>query len=224
MISNVTYTSAFIGGILAFFSPCIIPVLPMYVGFLSGDLEGKDKRKLYINSIAFLIGLSMINLFLGAGASVLGQAFIRNRMLFSKIAGIFIIFMGLFQVGIINPNFLLKERKLNLKLKGGKFITSFLLGIGFSFGWTPCVSAILAPILTLVANDGSLSVGIFALGLYSIGFMLPFLVSTFFMAELMQWVNKSEKILKNIKVASGIIMIIMGLLLYNNLLYKLMFL
>lgn len=219
---NVTYWSAFLGGLLSFLSPCIIPVLPMYVSVLSGDMEGNNKKKLYINSIGFLLGLTTVNIILGASASALGQLFIEYKLVLAKGAGIIIILLGLFQMGIINPNFLLKERKLKLKIKGGSFVPSYLLGIGFSFGWTPCISAILAPILTMVAGHGNVFVGIIALSLYSLGFMLPFLISTFFMSKLMDWVNRSDRTLDIIKKFSGALMVIVGFLIYQNWLYKLM--
>lgn len=218
-LANITFTGAFIGGFTSFFSPCIIPVLPMYFGFMSGDLDGKNKKNLYINSISFLVGLSFVNLLLGASAGALGSFFIENGNMISKVTAVIIIMMGLFQLGIIKPAFLLKERKLKLNLGGPKFIASFLLGIGFSFGWTPCTSAILTPILALVANDGSVLNGIVALAIYSLGFMIPFLISTLFIDKLVALGSGEGKWMYWLKATMGVIMIIVGVLLYTNKLY-----
>lgn len=216
---NITFTGAFIGGFTSFFSPCIIPVLPMYFGFMSGDLDGKNKKNLYVNSISFLVGLSFVNLLLGASAGALGSFFMEHGNIISKVTAVIIIMMGLFQLGIIKPAFLLKERKLKLNPGGPKFIASFLLGIGFSFGWTPCTSAILTPILALVANDGSVLNGVVALAIYSIGFMIPFLISTLFMDKLIAMGSGEGKWMYWLKAAMGVIMIVVGVLLYTNKLY-----
>lgn len=222
MFESITLVGAFVGGFTSFFSPCIIPVLPMYFSFMSGDLEVKNKKNLYINSIAFLVGLSFVNLLLGAGAGALGSFFSEHANLITKITAIIIIVMGLFQMGIIKPSFLLKERKLRLNLGGHKFIASFLLGIGFSFGWTPCTSAILAPILALVANDASVINGVAALAIYSLGFMIPFLISTLFVERITSLSTGSGKWMKGIKIVTGVVMVVLGWLLYTNKMYLLM--
>lgn len=221
-LDQITFAGAFLGGITSFFSPCIIPVLPMYFGFMSGDLDLKNKKNLYINSISFLTGLSFVNLLLGASAGALGSFFIENGRLITKITAVVIIVMGLFQLGIIKPSFLMKERKMRLNLKGHKFIASFFLGIGFSFGWTPCTSAVLTPILALVANNGSIVNGVIALAIYSIGFMIPFLISTLFIEKLSNLDSHSGKWMKGIKFFMGVVMLVMGILLFTNKLYVFM--
>lgn len=222
MFESITLIGAFVGGFTSFFSPCIIPVLPMYFSFMSGDLDAKNKKNLYINSISFLVGLSFVNLLLGASAGALGSFFSEHAEIITKITAIIIIVIGLFQLGIIKPSFLLKERKLHFNLSGHKFVASFLLGIGFSFGWTPCTSAILAPILALVANDGSVANGVLALAIYSLGFMIPFLISTLFIERLTNLGTSSGKWMKGIKIAMGVVMIVLGVLLYTNKMYLIM--
>ncbi|PID82872.1 MAG: cytochrome C biogenesis protein [Clostridiales bacterium] len=218
-MNDLTIISVFIAGFVSFLSPCIIPLVPMYVGFLAGDLDEKgntNKKRLLINSVAFLFGLMLIYSLLGATATQLGRWLNVNSQIFAKVSGLLIIFFGIFQLDIFRPNFLKQNKNFRFKGSSGKISSSFLLGMAFSFGWSPCMGPILAIVLSLVASSDSMYLGIFYLALYSLGFSIPFLITTFLIEPVMKLVQKNEKSFKIIKILTGIIMIIIGVLIYMN--------
>ncbi|MDO4773070.1 MAG: cytochrome c biogenesis CcdA family protein [Bacillota bacterium] len=209
----------FTAGFISFLSPCIIPLIPMYVGFLAGDLdhEGKtNKKRLLINSIAFLLGLMLVYSLLGATATQLGRFLNVNSGVLLKVAAVLIIFFGIFQLGLISPNFLNKNVGFRFKGKSGKTGSAFLLGMAFSFGWSPCIGPVLASVMALVASSKDLYIGFFYLIIYSIGFSIPFLITTFLVEPIMKIVDKSDKGFKVLKVVTAVMMIGLGLLMWFN--------
>ncbi len=220
---NVTLTGVFIAGLLSFFSPCVIPIIPMYVGFLAGDFDenGPNKKKMYINAIGFFIGLMSVFILLGATATAIGGFLLDKSTVIRKALGVVVIFFGIFQLGIIKPSFLMKERKMRVKIKSASFGTAVLMGAAFSFGWTPCVGPILGTVLALAANSKTLSVGIIYLIVYTIGFAIPFALSTLLMGQMTRWLESIGKYLHIIKFATGIILIGVGYLIYSNQLIRL---
>lgn len=218
-MDGLTFTSVFIAGFVSFLSPCVIPLVPMYVGFLAGDLaeDGKtDKKRLLINAIGFLIGLMLVFSLLGATASAIGKFLFTNSKTFSKVAGVLIIFFGIFQLGIFRPNFLKKESKFRFSGKSGKFASALLLGMAFSFGWSPCVGPVLGSIIALASRSESLATGFILLAVYSVGFSVPFLLTVFLMEPIMKIVEKSETAFKVIKIVTGILMIVLGILIFTD--------
>ncbi len=215
---NVTLTGVFIAGILSFFSPCVIPLIPMYVGFLAGDFDddGPNKKKMYINAIGFFIGLMSVFILLGATATALGGFLLDKSTIIRKVLGVVVIFFGIFQLGIIKPSFLMKERKMRVKMKSASFGTAVVMGAAFSFGWTPCVGPILGTVLALAANSKTLNVGIMYLIVYTIGFAIPFALSTLLMGQMTRWLESISKYLHVIKFITGIILIAVGYLIYSN--------
>ncbi len=215
---NVTLTGVFIAGLLSFFSPCVIPLIPMYVGFLAGDFDddGPNKKKMYINAIGFFIGLMSVFILLGATATALGGFLLDKSTIIRKVLGVVVIFFGIFQLGIIKPSFLMKERKMKVKMNRAGFGTAVVMGAAFSFGWTPCVGPILGTVLALAANSKTLSVGIMYLIVYTIGFAIPFALSTLLMGQMTRWLESIGKYLHIVKIITGIILIAVGYLIYSN--------
>lgn len=210
-------------GALSFLSPCVLPIFPAYLSYITGisvkELQGsqtsKIRRKLLSHSFFFLLGVSLVFIGLGVGASFLGQ-WIQNLLtgdsglFIQRIAGIFIIVMGLFVAGWININFLMKEKRMQYRKSNVSFLGTFFVGTGFAAGWTPCIGPIFGSILLLAAsNPGQ---GIFYTVMYVIGFVIPFLLLTFFLGSTKWIVQKSEIIMK----IGGIIMIAMGLILFTG--------
>lgn len=218
-MGDLTIVGVFVAGFVSFLSPCVIPLIPMYVGFLAGDVtgeEGGDKKRLFINAFAFLFGLLLVFTLLGAGASWLGQVLFANTKTLTKIAGAFIFFFGVFQTGLFTPSFLKKEFRFRVKGRAGSAGSAFLLGVAFSFGWSPCVGTILGSIIALASTTGSMYQGIMLLIVYSIGFSVPFLLSVFLISPLMKLIENSSGTLKWIKITTGVIMMALGVLIYTN--------
>lgn len=205
----------------SFLSPCILPLMPIYLTYLTGDsLEeietGKVRKSILINSIGFLLGLSLVFTVLGATATAFGRFLYFNNNIIRKIGGIVVIVFGIHHIGIINLNFLNMERRFNFNAKKPKFINSVLLGMAFSFGWTPCIGPILGSVLMMAASLETYGKGIYLLVIYSLGFSIPFLITALFLNLVLQRITNLDKYLKIIKVTSGILLVIMGILVYTN--------
>lgn len=210
-------------GALSFLSPCVLPIFPAYLSYITGisvkELQGKQdtkiRKKLLSHSAFFLLGVSLVFLSLGIGASFLGQWVQKllagnSGMLIQRLAGIFIIIMGLFVAGWINITALMKERRLQSKGKPVGYLGTFFVGLGFAAGWTPCIGPIFSSILFLATSNPGYGV-IYTL-MYVIGFAVPFIILTFFLGSTRWIVRRSQIIMK----IGGVIMIIMGLVLFTG--------
>ncbi len=181
------YFTAFLGGILSFISPCILPLIPIYISYISGITvkelkDSKDKsvyKKSILNSIAFVLGFSIIFTLMGTSASYIGTMIVTNKVLLAKISGALIIIFGIFY--ILKIDFIYKYLRINVKIKSVNLFTSFLIGIFFALGWSPCVGPILSSILVIAANTSSLSKGTMLLFVYSLGLGIPFILASLFM-------------------------------------------
>lgn len=218
----------FIEGLLSFLSPCILPILPIYLSMLSNSsIESLKsgsfaKSSLFRNTLFFTLGISMTFFILGSSARALSSFFNTNKDLIMIIGGIVIIFMGLFYMDIIKSTFLNKEKRFQLKAKEMNPITSFLLGFAFSFGWTPCIGPILASVLIMSSNTDNASASYLLIGVYAIGFILPFILVSLFYNKLVKSIDKVKNNMDKIKKLGGVILIISGLvMLYNGVINKL---
>ncbi|WP_440895613.1 cytochrome c biogenesis CcdA family protein [Amphibacillus sp. Q70] len=211
-------------GALSFLSPCVLPIFPAYMSYITGisvkDLQGnhnlKIRSQLLSHSFFFLLGVSFVFISLGAGASFLGQALqkllVGNTGLFiQRMAGVFIVIMGLFVIGWLKIPSLMKERRLHYTKKPAGFIGTFFVGLGFAAGWTPCIGPIFGSILLLATTQPGQ--GLFYTLFYIIGFVLPFITLTFFLGSTKWLAKHSGTIIK----AGGLLMIVMGLVLFFGL-------
>src|SRR5690625_1004440 len=210
-------------GALSFLSPCVLPIFPAYLSYITGisvkeineQKNSEIRKKLLSHSVFFLLGVSLVFISLGVGASFLGkwlQVIINgpSGMLIQRLAGILIIIMGLFVAGWINIPFLMREKRAQYKKTNVSYIGTFFVGTGFAAGWTPCIGPIFGSILILAAtNPGQ---GVFYTFMYVIGFVVPFLLLTFFIGSTKWIVQKSGIIMK----VGGVIMIAMGLVLFTG--------
>ena len=227
MVGNEIFMSTvFVAGIFSFFSPCLVPLLPVYISIFAGDKKAIDHDKyirklgaLNINliviakTLVFVAGISTSFIILGFGAGSLGT--IINSKGFITLCGLMVIVLGIHQTGLIHFNFLEREKRLVLKSDNG-ILGIYLLGFSFSFGWTPCIGPILAAVLGISASGGQAFYGVWLMFIYSLGLMIPFLIIAIFSDVLLRHVKKLNKHLGKIKIAGGIIIIIMGILLMNN--------
>ncbi|HEB4999735.1 TPA: redoxin family protein [Clostridioides difficile] len=223
-MQNVNLFLVFIEGIVSFFSPCILPILPIYLSILSNSSvenlkEGKTSfigSSLFKNTVFFALGISTTFFILGSSVKVLSMFFNENKDLIMFIGGIIIIIMGLFYMGIIKSSILNREKRFNLKFKEMRAITAFLLGFTFSFGWTPCIGPILASVLVMVSSSSNHLSANLLIAVYTIGFILPFIITAMFYSKLFKTIDKIKSNMEIIKKIGGIILIVSGVLMMVN--------
>lgn len=214
--------TVFVAGLFSFFSPCILPVLPAYIGFLSSDNEaaGAPLPKRLTKTLAFIAGLSTSFFILGFGAGALGSLI--NSSYFFIFCGIAIVFFGVHQMGFINIPILNREKKLSASLNRGKGLGgAYALGFLFSFGWTPCIGPILSAVLGLSAQQGGVFAGGGLLLVYSLGLSIPFVGLTLGSLHLLTRIKKIYPYLPKIKIAGGVLIILMGLWMIFNQIHSL---
>ncbi len=212
-------------GLLSFFSPCVLPIVPLYASYLSGGavLSGDgevtySKKIMARNTVCFIIGVSFAFFSLGLGFSALGQVFTENQMIFSRIGGILIVFLGLMQLGVFSKPFQGGERKLPLKLNALKMnpITALLMGFTFSFAWTPCVGPALSTVLIMVAGSQTSTQGLLLMGVYTLGFTVPFLLVGLFTTQCLQFFKTHRNVVVYTTKIGAVIMILMGLMMFTG--------
>lgn len=218
-MSNVNYIVAFTNGLISFFTPCILPLLPVYFGYLAGETisniqeNNKLKKRLIINAIGFVLGLTILNILLGFGAKA-AISILRTYAKYIRIGGgILLILFGTYFISNINLKILEKERKFHYTNYSSNFLKSFFLGIAFSFGWTPCNGPIIASILMMAGfQQNYLKAGTLMLT-YSLGFAIMFIMFAVLAGKYIHRIKSIYKYFRHIKIFAGTIMIIMGILL-----------
>ena len=221
-MQNVNFFIVFIEGILSIFSPCILPILPIYLSMLSNstvnDLkDSKVSRSILLkNTIFFTLGISITFFILGSSISALSSFLNTNKNIIMIIGGIIIIIMGLFYLGIIKSGFLSKEKRLNINSNAMSPVTAFVLGFTFSFGWTPCIGPILASVLIMASSSDNIIISNLLILSYIIGFILPFIIVALFYDKLFKRFDKMKSYMGIIKSISGVIIIIAGLVMFFN--------
>lgn len=223
---SVPVLTVFLQGLISFFSPCVLPLLPLYIGYLSGGTgkweDGKfyyKKSKVMINTLFFVIGISFAFVLLGLGVSAVGSFLNSNQELFAKIGGVLVVLFGLYQLGIFgSSDFLGKERRLPFRLDKLAMspFAALLMGFTFSFAWTPCVGPALTSVLLMAASTGTRVAGMGLIGVYTIGFVLPFLAVGIFATSLLGLFRKHMKVVQYTVKIGGILMIIMGILMFTG--------
>jgi cytochrome c-type biogenesis protein len=216
---------AFIAGFLSFLSPCVLPLLPSYVSFITGVsfeklTSGEDRKRVrfltIINSLAFVSGFSAVFISLGASSSFIGQLLYKHQEWIRIGGGILVIVFGLFVSGIIKLDFLLKERRVHLHGRPAGYLGSFFIGMTFAAAWSPCIGPILGTILLYAAAEGSASYGLKLLSVYSLGLALPFFISSLAINTFLSYSKVFYRFMRVIMFLSGLLLIIFGIMLLSN--------
>jgi len=225
---NISFVMAFLAGVLTFFSPCILPLIPSYISYLTGvtfkelsdkskdDRQKKVREKTVIHSLSFIIGFTIIFVILGTTATFLGKALYQVLPLLKKIGGIFIIFFSLVIMGVIKIPFLQKQKKLEYHKKSVSTFGSIIVGMTFALAWTPCVGPILGSILIYASSQKSLVMGIKLLIAYSMGLAVPFFLSALLINSFISYVKKIERHMRKIEITAGVILLIFGIFLLKG--------
>ncbi|MEW9918798.1 cytochrome c biogenesis CcdA family protein [Marimonas sp. MJW-29] len=208
---------ALLAGFISFLSPCVLPIVPPYLAYMSGvslnDMSNvqEARRKAVVAALFFVLGLSTVFLILGFTASAFGAFFLRNQTLFAQISGVVIIIFGLHFVGLFRIPFLDREARIDAGDKGGTSFGAYVLGLAFAFGWTPCIGPQLGAILSLAASEASVSKGTLLLGIYAAGLGIPFLLAAMFITRAMGMMNRIKRHMKLIERTMGGLLILVGL-------------
>ena len=209
---------AFGAGLISFLSPCVLPLIPGYISYISGSSLNELISKKNINLfpiILFTVGFSIVFIIFGAASTFLGQVLLKNSYELRIVAGLVIIILSLQIIGLINIRFLNYEKRIQTKISAGVF-SPILIGMAFAFGWTPCIGPILGSILVLASTEESLSKGILLLFFYSIGLALPFILSGYLIQRFLIFSKNFKKNINKVSKIGGIILLITGILIITN--------
>jgi cytochrome c-type biogenesis protein len=231
MISHhVTYIGAFVAGLLSFLSPCVFPLIPSYIMYITGisysDLQAEHpshviRQKSILHSLFFICGFTVVFVLLGASATYIGSFLLEHAAIIRKVGGVALVLLGIHVTGILHLKFLLGEKRVSIKHKPAGYIGSFLVGVAFAAGWTPCIGPILAAILAVAATEEKVYQGIILLLLYSLGLGVPFFFSALAMHRFLVLFNRFKKYIHAFEVVTGILLMVVGGLIYSNWLSRL---
>jgi cytochrome c-type biogenesis protein len=223
-MDQVSLISAFAAGIASFVSPCVLPLVPGYISYISGvsidqlrqAQTESTRRNVILTSLIFIAGFSSIFISLGASATYAGRFLLQNKILFNRIAGGLIIVLGLHVAGVFQIKFLNYEKRFSLNRKPVGLLSSFLVGLAFAAGWTPCIGPILATILIVASNQQSSGQGILLLSSYSLGLAVPFFLTAVALNSFLNFFSWLKHHYRTIEYASGALLIVLGVMVMTN--------
>ncbi|MCP3874278.1 MAG: cytochrome c biogenesis protein CcdA [Desulfobacteraceae bacterium] len=217
---NITYPAALFAGLLSFFSPCVLPLIPAYFSFITGlsldeltEDKNETRKKVLLSTLFFVAGFSAIFILFGASASFLGSLASKYSWVVRYMGGGIILIFGLHLLGIINIKGFNFEKRIHIKEKPLHLMGTFVIGMAFGAGWSPCIGPMLGSILIVAGNQDTVSEGVFLLAVYSAGLAVPFLIISIFINSIMEIMKRATKIIGVVNKISGILLIVIGLLL-----------
>ena len=225
MDQNVTLLAAFAAGFLSFVSPCVLPLIPGYISFVSGvsvdemradTTPATSRLQVFMTSVAFVIGFSLVFVALGASATAVGKFLFARLPLFSKIAGAVLIVFGLHTMGVFRLAFLETEKRVHSQRKPAGPLGAVLVGVAFAFGWTPCIGPILGGILAIAGSKNSVTEGVTLLAVYSLGLGIPFLLTSLAINQFFGAAKRVRRYYHAIELASGALLIVIGVLIISG--------
>lgn len=219
MATHISLALVFVEGLVSFLSPCVLPIIPIYMGYLAGNSNEKrnSNKKVLLFTISFIFGILLAIFLMNASINLL-QSFLKEHMtLFVRIGGILIVLLGIYQLGFIKINFLQRTFRFSLKTDNKmNVMVAFIMGFTFSFAWTPCIGPALSSILLLAASSGDFWYSNFLMIIYAFGFTLPFLVLGLFTNKALNWLNSHRDIVKYTTKIGAVILIIFGLMMFSG--------
>jgi cytochrome c-type biogenesis protein len=225
-MAEVTYVAALVAGFLSFISPCVLPLIPGYISFVSGvsleEMRGggtttaASRRQVLFASLAFVLGFSIVFVTLGASASAIGEFVMRNLPLLGRIAGAIIVVFGLHTMGVFRLRFLEMERRAHSPGKPAGMIGALLVGVAFAFGWSPCIGPILMGILAVAGTRETVSEGVALLSVYSLGLAIPFLLTSLAIDRFFAVTARIRRHYHTIEVVSGALLVAIGVLIFTG--------
>jgi len=225
-LTQVSLFAAFSAGLLSFISPCVLPLVPSYMSYITGlsvenlaKVEERERFKstILLNALLFIAGFSTVFIAFGASASLIGQVLYEYQDVIRKVGGILIIVFGLYLLGILKLNFLMTERRLmHFESRPVGYVGSYLIGTAFAAGWTPCVGPVLGTILAYASTTESMSGGVMLLSAYSFGLGLPFLLTAFGMDTFLSYFKSLRAYLGGVSFVSGALLIIVGIMIFTD--------
>jgi cytochrome c-type biogenesis protein len=222
-MDQINILTAFVFGLLSFVSPCVLPIIPGYISFISGyslnEMTGDNtaaKRAILVNTTVFIAGFTLVFVLMGAAATSIGKVLNENLTLISKIAGAVIIVFGLHMIGIFKIGFLNYEKRFHLQDKKLGILGSFAVGSAFAFGWTPCIGPVLAGILAIASQQDTVMQGIVLLFSYSLGLGIPFFLTALSINKFFNVFNRIKKHFHAIEVFGGVMLVAVGILMITN--------
>jgi len=229
LTQTVSFPAAFLAGFLSFLSPCVLPLIPAYFTFITGfSLEelteyrnSEIRKKVFLSTILFVSGFSLVFILMGASASYLGGLMYKYRELIRIIGGILIVLLGVHLTGIIRIRGLDFEKRINMGKKPLHFFGTFIVGMAFGAGWSPCIGPLLGSIIIIAGSQETVWQGIVLLAIYSAGLAMPFIIMSVFINLLLIFIKKASRVLQYVNTAAGILLIIVGLIIVSNKLYVL---
>ena len=237
MEENVTLLAAFAAGLLSFISPCVLPLIPGYLSFISGlsldEMRGsvpvaasgaavavaappQARRRVLMASLAFILGFSIVFVTLGAAASAIGQFLLQRLPLLNRVAGAIIIVFGLHTMGVLRIEWLYQEKRVQTQRKPAGVLGTMLVGIAFAFGWTPCIGPILAGIMAVAGSKETVGEGVRLLAVYSMGLGVPFFASALAVNRFFGALSRIRRHYRTIEMVSGVLLVLIGLLIFTN--------
>ena len=229
MVENPTFLAAFAAGVLSFISPCVLPLIPGYLSYISGltldEMQGTGdgamslgaaRRRVLVASIFFILGFSFVFICFGAAASVVGQYMLERQRLLAKIAAVIVIVFGLHTMGVLRIGWLYSEKRVQVEKKPTSLFGAFFVGLAFAFGWTPCIGPILAGILAIAGTQQTVGQGVQLLAVYSAGLGLPFLLTALAINKFFIVFKRIRKHYHLIEIVSGLLLVVIGLLIVTN--------
>lgn len=223
--NGISFLIAFSAGLLSFVSPCVLPLLPSYVSFITGlsmDKLTKEGDKGQIrgiiirNSLIFIAGFSLVFILLGASATMIGQLLITYQAIIRRVGGIIVVLLGFYIMGLLRIDLLASEKKIHLEGRPAGYLGSFLVGITFAAGWTPCVGPILGGILLYASTSESVMSGISLLSIYSIGLGLPLFITSLGVNTFITYFKKINRYVRFVSMVSGIFLILVGIMIFTD--------
>ena len=223
---EITYIGALIAGLLSFVSPCVLPLIPAYISFLGGaslaqlteedGIDAATQKRVFYAAIAFVLGFSPVFIALGATATAISALIAQNSLLLGQIAGVIIVIFGLHYMGVFRIGFLNFEKRFHLENNPAGLAGSYILGLAFAFGWTPCVGPILASVLMVAASGDSIGYGISLLAVYAAGLGIPFLVAAFAVKPFMKFLSRFKSQMRKVELSIGGLLIVTGIAIFTG--------